>query len=112
MGEMPTDCNALVRLDKKLEFCKINCKWGFVRQGRPRASEKPKSRSLTKKKRVKNPHTLCMTIEKKHYDYIRKMALIQSQQEGKILHANDLIRDALIRAFPVPEIYDLFGDKK
>lgn len=112
MGEMPTDCNALIRLDPKIHYCKHNCKWGFVRQGRPRVGKEKPAGKVTKKKRLKDPHTLCMTIEKKHYEYIARMALLQSQESGKIIHPNDIIRDALVKAFPCPELYDLFGARK
>lgn len=111
MGEMPENCNGLARIDKKIHYCKLNCQWAYVHQGRPRVGEERPVKKVTKKKRIKNPHTLCMTIEKKHYDYITKMALAQSHQAGTIIHANDLIRDALVKAFPCPELYDLFGGK-
>lgn len=112
MGEMPADCNALVRLDPKIHFCKHNCKWGYVRQGRPRASDEKTSSKITKKSRIKNPKTLCITIEQGHYDYIKKQALMRSQETGQIVQPNDLIREGLQRQFPCPKLYDLFGNAK
>lgn len=112
MGEMPENSNALIRLDSKIHFCKHNCKWGFVRQGRPRVGDERPAGKVTKKKRIKNPKTLCITLEQRHYDYIQKQALLASTQSGGIVQPNDLIRDALIKAYPCPELYDLFGGHK
>lgn len=112
MGEMPADCNALIRLDKKIHFCKHNCKWGYVRQGRPRVTSEKPAMKATKKRRIKNPKTLCMTIEKEHYEYIRKQAQARSNESGQIVQPNDIIREALEKAFPCPELFDLFGSRK
>ena len=112
MGTMPAECNALVRLDKDLDYCKVNCQWGFVRQGRPRSGVKKPEGKITKRKRIKNPKTLCVTLEQKHYDYIVKQALLKSAETGEIVQPNELIREALVKAFPSPELYDLFGGKK
>lgn len=112
MGEMPEGANALIRIDKTLHYCKHNCKWGFVSQGRPRVANPRPPGKVTKKKRIKKPKTLCITLEQEHYDYIHKMALVKTQQDGELVHPNDLIREALVKAFPCPEIYDLFGNRK
>jgi hypothetical protein len=29
MGDLPTDCNALRRINNQLDFCKENCEWYF-----------------------------------------------------------------------------------
>jgi hypothetical protein len=112
MGEMPANCNALIRLDKNIHYCKHNCKWGYVRQGRPRVTSEKSPSKITKKKRIKNPKTLCMTIEKEHYEFIRKQAQLRSNEAGEIIQANDIIREALQKAFPCPELFDLFGGRR
>ena len=112
MGEMPADCNAIVRIDPKLDFCKINCKWAKVSQGRPRNSQIKPEKKESRRRRIKNPKTICLNIEQSHYDYIKRMALSQYQQTGFYVEVNDLIRDALKKAYPCPELYDLFGKEK
>lgn len=112
MGEMPPNCNALIRIDKKVHYCKHNCKWGFAAQGRPRVSEERPPKKVTTRKRIKNPKTICVNLEQKHYEYIQKMAIMQTTQTGAIVQANDLIREALVKAYPCPELYDLFGGHK
>ena len=112
MGEMPQNCNALVRIDKHVHFCKHNCKWGFVSQGRPRTGEQRPASKVTKKKRIKNPKTICFTIEEEHYEFIKKQALMLSSQNGSIVQPNDIIREALQKAFPCPQLFDLFGTRK
>ena len=112
MGQMPNDCNALTRLDKTLDFCKINCRWGFVTQGRPRGSEVKKPRKMNRKNRIKKPKTICITLEQAHYDYIHSQAMQMTHQAGKIIQANDLIREGLQKQFPCPELFDMFGVSK
>ncbi len=108
MGDMPESCNSIVRIDPKLDFCKLNCRWANVAQGRPRKIEKVQKKE-SRRRRIKNPKTICFNMEQAHYDYIKKMALSQYQQTGFYVEVNDLIRDALRKAYPCPELYDLFG---
>lgn len=110
MGPMPFQCNALIRIDKSIDYCKINCKWGYMNQGRPR-SESTINTKL-KRGKISNPKTLCITIEKDHYEFINSQALKMSQEKGKIISVNDLIRESLARQFPAPKIFDMFGCKK
>lgn len=112
MGKMPDDCNTIVRLDPKLDFSKYNCKWAKAAQGRPRTGDVRPAKKESRRRRIKNPKTICLNIEQKHYDYINKMAKMQFQQTGVYVEANDLIRDALKKQFPCPELYDLFGKEK
>lgn len=112
MGKMPDDCNSIVRIDPKLDFCKFNCKWAKVAQGRPRTGEIKKPKKESRRRRIKNPKTICLNIEQVHYDYIQKMAKMRYQQEGVYVETNDLIREALQKQFPCPELYDLFGKVK
>lgn len=108
---MPDNCNALLRLDKTKDFCKVNCKWGSVPIGRPRAGTE-KRQGKSKRIRIKNPHTICISIERAHFDYIKSQAIKRSQETGEIVQPNDLIREGLQRAFPCPKLFDMFGGVK
>lgn len=110
---MPSACNGIIRLDKNLEFCKINCKWGYVKQGRPALNkEKNDIKKLTKRNRIKDPKVVCITLEKDHVEFIKRQALLLTQQTGEFVETNDLIRLALQKAFPAPKICDMFGNIK
>lgn len=63
-------------------------------------------------KKVRNPVSICLVLEKEHLEFIRNQALKKSVMEGVLVGANDMIRDALAVAFPAPKQFDLFGDKK
>ena len=107
---MPTNCNALIRIDKSLDFCKLNCKWGYVNQGRPRSDAVKSPRA--KRGKLENPLTICISIEQLHYDFIKSQALKMSQEKGYIVQVNDLIREALSKQFPTPKLFDMFGSEK
>lgn len=111
MGMMPEECNGLELLDKDIEFCKLNCRWAKKKAGRPpidKKEPKPKTRRST----IKNPQTICLVMEKDHLDFIKGQALQKSVQEGKLIEANQLIREALQKAFPTPKQFDMFGARR
>lgn len=110
MGEMPSDCNGLQLIDFTLPFCKLNCKWIFKTGGR-----KPLEKKIEKVNRrasgIKNPKNICLVLDGDHLEYIRRQAIAKSQQEGVLIEPNQLIREALQKAFPVPKQFDMFGGK-
>lgn len=112
MGPMPEGCNALVRLDPKIHYCKHNCKWGFARRGRPRSDKEKPITKKTKKNRIKEPKVVCVTLEKDHVEFIKQQALALSRETGQFVETNDLIREALQKAFPAPKQFDMFGNKR
>jgi len=109
MGPIPELCNGLELIDKRKDFSKFNCKWARKKCGRP-AENKSK---LPKKRigKMMNPKTICLAIEKDLLDYIKSQALQKSLSERYFIEPNDLIRDALIKAFPYPKQVDMFGCK-
>ena len=111
MGPLPENCNGLELLDKTKEFCKWNCKWVFKKGGR-----KPKEKKDIKVKRkasgVKNPKSICLVLERDHFEYIQKQAIAKSSQEGIMIEPNQMIREALQKAFPCPKQYDMFGESR
>ena len=111
MGEMPESCNGLLLIDSAKEFCKLNCKWYKKNNGRP-CEDKKKSKSLNTKARLKNPKAVCINLEQDHLDFIKAQALKQSQIEGRIIHSQVLMREALERQFPHPKQFDMFGARK
>jgi hypothetical protein len=107
MGNIPDGCTGLSRIDESLEFCKINCRWVKNSIGRPSLNKVPKNKSNWGK--FKNPKSICLVIEKDHIDFIKNQALQLSLQTGVYVEPNDLIRDALKKAFPCPKQMDMFG---
>jgi hypothetical protein len=87
--------------EEKKIFCKLNCKWGKIARG-------------PKKNSSKNPPSIpvTITINADLHDFITKQAIYKSSQVGKIIHCNDLIREALAIAFPAPKQRDMFGGQK
>lgn len=111
MGELPDDCTGIKQIDPELPFCKENCQWVYRTVGRPpKAKDRAKYKNRCKK--VQNPISICLVLEKNHLEFIRQQALHRSVKEGVYIEANDLIREALTIAFPLPTQYDMFGGKK
>lgn len=109
---MPESCNGLLLVDPSLlEFSKWNCRWVKKKAGR-QPSDKPKKKSKPKLNRatIKKPKSICLVLEKEHLDFIKSQALQRSLSEGIPVEANQLIREALQRAFPIPGQLDMFGD--
>ena len=110
MGEIPKTATAEL-IDKDVEFCKLNCRWIKKAQGRPAIDRtKPKKKSSYGK--IKNPQWVCLVMEKDHLDFIKGQALQRSVAEGKLIEANELIREALQKAFPTPKQFDMFGARR
>lgn len=110
MGPMPLTCNGLVQIDKKIDFNKFNCEWKFTPKGRKQI---PKEMSNFKRQvsKIKNPKSICLVIEKEHYNFIKDQAMKISLKKGEYVQPNQLIREALKKAFPAPQLFDMFGTK-
>lgn len=112
MGPMPEQCNGLKLLDDAREFCKFNCLWVNKKRGRIKKEEKPqvkKMKEARKRDTIKKPQSICLVMEKDQLDFIKTQALQRSVQEGRLIEANQLIREALSKAFPTPKQFDMFG---
>ena len=98
-------------LDEDKEFNKWNCKWVHKAKGR---KEKPKEAKVQKRSRskIKNPQSICLVLEKDHLDFIKNQALQRSVQEGIYIEPNEMIREALQKAFPAPKQFDMFGARR
>ena len=110
LGELPQGCNGISRKDETIDFCKENCFWSHKTTGR---TLKPKIREIIhkyKKVKFKKPRAICLVMEQDHLDFIKHQALQRSMIQGVYVEPNELIREALIKAFPAPKQYDLFGD--
>ena len=104
MGPMPTNCNGLERHDKTKDFCRFNCYWALKTRGNKRkAKEGVRPKKVTKACKIKQPVSICLTIEKEHLDFIKRQALHKSVEQGHIVEANDLIRDAIKERLPMPK---------
>ncbi|MEM3714850.1 MAG: hypothetical protein QXF82_07885 [Nitrososphaeria archaeon] len=106
MGKMPTDCNGLVLSDKTKGYNKFNAKWGQVKSGK-----KTENRAKHKKPKnfIENGMNCCLTINADHYAYIKRQAVMRSKQVGEVITTNELIREALVKAYPYAGQYDMFG---
>ena len=113
MGPRPLECNGLGRLDAKLNFMKINCAWTVKTCGRKQNAPniKLKKDQPFAHGKIKEPKTICLSLDKKHLDFIKRQALQRSVEDGTPIAANALIREALERAFPMPQQLDFFGGK-
>lgn len=113
MGTMPEDCNGVKLADGYKEFSKLTCTWSKKSCGRP-PSKKPQKtvKKDSKKLGFKSPKSICLVLEKEHLDFIKSQALQRSISNGVPVETNQLIREALQRAFPVPSQFDMFGKKK
>lgn len=108
---MPEECNGLSLIDEEIEFCKLNCKWSKKAQGRRKIDRQADAKKNTRSK-IKQPQSICLVMEKDHLDFIKNQALQRSVQEGHLIEANELIREALQKAFPAPKHFDMFGARK
>lgn len=104
MGEIPDDKNSLGFFNTNIGFVPDNVYW---KSGKRR---NPKERGGTKI--FSDPFSICLTLEKSHADFIRKQAIQASMSKGYFVSMNSLIREVLIKAFPVPHEFDMFGDRK
>lgn len=108
---MPKNCNGLSLIDETKDFCKINCMWIFRKNGRKKL-EKGQVNVQKKRRGMKNPISICLVLERDLLDFIKKQALHRSVNEGVLMEPNQLIREAIIKAFPTPKQFNMFGEKK
>lgn len=107
------ECNGIALIDETKPFCKLNCKWVFKRKGRKKLDStkrlEEKKNSNKKNGKLVNPISICLSMEKDQLDYIKKQALTESIQKGQYVEANELIRQAIQKVFPMPTNFDMFG---
>lgn len=102
MGDIPPDCNSLVLINRNQDYSKENCQWGrYTLKGRQR-KHNSKNQMMP----------ICLMIDRNHYDYISKQALQASLEKGSYVEPNEMIREALYKAFPIPTQVDMFGQRK
>lgn len=111
MGPIPENCNGLQLLESEREYNKFTSSWVFKKGGR-KPQDKKNSKVKRKASGVKNPKSICLILEKDHLDFIRKQAIARSSEEGVLIEPNQMIREALQKAFPCPKQYDMFGEPK
>ena len=110
MSKIPENFNALVRYAEAIYFCKTNCKWDYVGRGRKRLEADMRSLKKTKKCKVKEPQTICIVLERNLANHIQYLARHKSLEKKENISSNDLIREALKKAFPISSTIDIFGD--
>lgn len=110
MGTIPENCDGLILSDKNKGYNKFNSSWAKVKRG-AKPNSKSKS-SRTKKNIVEDGMSFCLTLNTHHYAYIKRQAILRSQQTGSFYSTNDLIREALNKAYPYSGQFDMFGGLK
>ena len=110
MGGMPEEADGIILADKSKGINKFNVTWGKVKRGTPPSLNKKTGR--TKKVVIKDAMSFCLTLNVDHYAYIKRQAILRSQQIGDQVTTNDLIREALIKAYPYSSQFDMFGGRK
>lgn len=110
MGKMSEKCNGIELIDETKDFCKINCRWTRRTQGAP--AKKNKRVKTDGREKIKNSVAVCISLDAELLDFIRTQSAHETVRSKLFVSANDMIRDALKRAFPVPTQYDMFGDLK
>lgn len=110
MGEMAAVSTGVYLIDETKDFCKINCQWGTSNRGRPAIGKTP-LRKMKTKKSIANGRSVCIVLSGSLLNYIKSQAMHKSLEIGSYVPPNDLIRDALARAFPLPSQMDMFGGK-
>lgn len=108
---MPGNCNGLDRHDKTKEFNKYNCFWAYKKKGCKRKTGELKPKKIPPGSKIKQPVSICLTIEKDHLEFIKKQAMHRSLELGHLVEANDMIRDALKDQFPMSRQMDLMGSR-
>jgi len=108
MGKMPVECNGIALIDCKKDFCKLNCEWRSTHAGRHKNENEIREKQAVRSK-FKNPIPLCIVLEKDLLEFIKAQAIQMSVIDHKFISHNELIRNALIKSFPTPKQYDMFG---
>lgn len=109
---MPEDCTGLALIDETKDYCKWNCKWIKKTAGRTPKPKEDKVKKRSSRSKLNNPKSICLVLEKDHIDFIKSQALQRSINEGTFIEPNELIREALQKAFPAPKQFDMFGARK
>lgn len=111
MGEIPIGCTGVsIKSDIFREFNALTAEWRWNGAGRPRI-DKDKPRYKKPRGKVINGVQICLSIPKDQLDYVKKVALQMGVKSGKHVEVNDLIRQSLAKAYPLPNQIDMFGGK-
>lgn len=106
MGEIPERCTRIERLDEKLEFCKLNCKWGVGKRGPPVGSQRQKILSCSKKQ---EGVSVSIRLEKSMIARLKRKSFEISLSEHRSVSVSQLVREAIMEKFPENEQLDMFG---
>ena len=82
-----------------------------MKKGKRATKKKEKRKGVTRSKFQKSK-TICLVMENDLFEFIEKQAMQRSLTEKCYIEPNELIREALKKAFPTPKQYDMFGKSK
>jgi len=91
-------------------YDKVTAKYSKIKRGRKK--DFTRMRQKTHKVKIKNRITFTMSLSHDHFTFIKKQALLKSVTAGEAYNVQDVIREALQKAFPVSSQFDMFGDEK
>ncbi len=110
MGPIPANCTGIELIDETKPFCSINCRWVDRRgESKEKPVKMPPKRKM--KDKINKPKSICLVLEEDHFNYIKTQAFHASMSEQEHISPNQLIREALQKAFPLPTQMDMFGKK-
>ncbi len=113
MKNVPEDCNAINLLTNKKVYCKENCYWIFRARGKRKDYDhKNAIPKKTPRSQLRMSKNLCLTLDKHQFEFIERQASQKSLSEGKHIHPNDLIRQALNKVFPYTSALDICEEEK
>lgn len=110
IGNMPPNCNGLELRKGCTCFQKDTCSWVYKNKGRRKVPKELVLKKRTRLSTLKEPHPICLTIERKLAETIKRLAMHKSIEKGIFVEPNELIRDALMNAFPDISQYDIFAE--
>jgi len=80
MGDIPADCNALRRLNDKLDFSRDNCEWYFSEKLR---TQKAKMMFDRRRPHLKNKKMVRVALDKDIYDTIKGLVPKKNDQDER-----------------------------
>lgn len=111
MGPEPEDFTGVELINLDGDFEPLNARW-ITKNTRRSLKEMPGNRNRVRKSSIKEPFYLTIVLEKKHFEYISKLAAAKACKTKQKYSVNSLIRECLEDAMPCPQTTDMFGDKK
>ena len=66
---------------------------------------------MVRKKTIIDPTPVTVTLSAKYLEYLKKITIRVSQQQGKPITLSQVLRAVIEQAYPMPKNLDLFEDQ-